>query len=89
MAGHSMIDNPPECERAVGVAQFFYHMPLFSDSIKLSRKEDTSNTLELFRWGISRAEASISFDDKHGLVVDQGLVAALPEAVVLLDRIIQ
>jgi hypothetical protein len=87
--GHSLIDNSPECERAVNVAQFFYHMPRFSDSIKLSRKEDTGNTLESFRRGMSRAETSISFDDKHGLVVDQGLVAALPEAVVLLDRIIQ
>src|SRR5215470_15438737 len=33
--------------------------------------------------------SSSSFDDKHGLVVDQGLVAALSEALILLYRVIQ
>src|SRR5215470_3417190 len=36
-----------------------------------------------------RARYSSSFDDKHGFVVDQGLVAVLSQTVILLDRVIQ
>jgi hypothetical protein len=32
---------------------------------------------------------SSSFDDKHGFVVDQGLITFLPETFILLYRVIQ